>query len=103
MKLTIVDIISIVLLIIILGYSLIKKYINDKNGNKSNEDEIDNNTTKVGNYHFIYYYDELKEVLDKNAIFIVSDSYQFIIDEILSRGYIEFDYGDYTILKEPQK
>lgn len=61
------------------------------------------NTTKVGNYHFIYYYDELKEVLDKNAIFIVSDSYQFIIDEILSRGYIEFDYGDYTILKEPQK
>ncbi len=46
MKLTIVDIISIILLIIILGYSLIKKYINDKNGNKSNEDEIDNKYNK---------------------------------------------------------
>lgn len=48
MKLTIVDIISIVLLIIILGYSLIKKYINDKNGNKSNEDKTD----KFCNKHY---------------------------------------------------
>lgn len=59
-------------------------------------------TTKVGNYYFIYANSQIYEALtnQEEKIFIISTTYKNIINSMVEFGYERQDYGYYAILTQ---